>query len=235
MTEEHYVGANNFPTTLWGKCKKVLSERGISRTFKYGYELIYYMLKPRNRFIFNDKEYKCFYHWYNTTWRGEREIELAIFLDIINKEKGRILEFGNVLGHYTKANYDILDKYEIDSGVINEDVITFNPKEKYDLVVSVSTLEHVGWDEEPKNPEKIMDAIYNMKNFITPNGKIMFTVPLGFNSYLDRAVLENKLPLDKTYYYKKINGIWIEKEMSPDEKFEIHYDLLIGVINGNNN
>jgi hypothetical protein len=38
----------------------------------------------------------------------------------------------------------VLDKYEQAPGVINEDVVSFSPPQKYDLIVSVSTLEHVG-------------------------------------------------------------------------------------------
>jgi cyclopropane fatty-acyl-phospholipid synthase-like methyltransferase len=51
--------------------------------------------------------------------------------------------------------------------VINEDVVNFKSKKKYDLIVSISTLEHVGWDEKPM---KIPRAIENLKTLITPQG-----------------------------------------------------------------
>jgi hypothetical protein len=59
-----------------------------------------------------------------------------------------ILEIGNVLSHYFPVNHDIVDKYEKADGVINQDVVHFYSPKKYDLIVSVSTLEHVGWDED---------------------------------------------------------------------------------------
>ena len=43
--------------------------------------------------------------------------------------------------------HDVLDKYEKGNNVINDDVVSFSTEVKYDLIVSVSTLEHVGWDE----------------------------------------------------------------------------------------
>ena len=36
--------------------------------------------------------------------------------------------------------------------------------DKYDLIVTISTLEHVGWDEEPRDPSKVLRAIENLKS-----------------------------------------------------------------------
>ena len=43
--------------------------------------------------------------------------------------------------------------------MINQDVVDFKTNEKYDLIVSISTLEHVGWDEEPRDDKKISKAL----------------------------------------------------------------------------
>jgi len=51
-----------------------------------------------------------------------------------------------VLSHYFAVKHDIVDKYEIAPSVVNEDLVNFKPGKKYDLIVSISTLEHVGWD-----------------------------------------------------------------------------------------
>src|SRR6202034_3735504 len=107
--------------------------------------------------------YYYFYHRYNYTWKNERTIEIPIIWDIIRKNPNKeILEVGNVLSHYYQVHHTILDKYEKGDNVINEDVIDFNPKKKYDLIVSISTLEHVGWDEEPRQPLKILTAVTNL-------------------------------------------------------------------------
>ena len=61
-----------------------------------------------------------------------------------------IFEVGSVLSHYFPINHDVLDKYEKGHGVINQDVVDFKPHNKYDLIVSISTLEHVGFDDNTK-------------------------------------------------------------------------------------
>lgn len=92
---------------------------------------------------------------------------------------------GNVLSNYFSVNHDIVDKYEKSYGVINHDIVDFNPDKKYDLIVSILTLEHVGWDEIPKEPTKILSAIKNMIALLEPEGKIVVTLPLGYNPEMD--------------------------------------------------
>jgi len=97
---------------------------------------------------------------------NERAVEIPIIWHIVRENKGkRILEAGNVLSHYFRVDHDIVDKYERAEDVINEDVVNFQPSKKYDLIVSISTLGHVGWDENPKEPSKILKAIEHLKIF----------------------------------------------------------------------
>jgi hypothetical protein len=134
------------------------------------------------------------YHYFDTvkTWLGERAVELPIVMKIVRKyQDANILEIGNVLAHHVQFQHDVLDKYETVNGVINEDVVDFKPKKKYDLIVSVSTLEHVGWDERPRDDMKIPRAIGNLRTLITPrSGTIIVTLPLGYNSALDKLLKE---------------------------------------------
>lgn len=105
------------------------------------------------------------------TWHGERAVEIAIVLEMVKKYQGmNILEIGNVLSHHVKFEHDVLDKYEIAKGVINEDIVDFKSDKKYDLIVSVSTIEHVGWDEKPRDNMKILRAIENLKTIIVSRG-----------------------------------------------------------------
>ena len=70
--------------------------------------------------------------------------------------------------------------------MINEDIIDFDPGRRYALIVSVSTLEHVGWDEdEPRDPEKVLRAIERLRELLTPSGELLFTVPHGWQTDLD--------------------------------------------------
>lgn len=121
-------------------------------------EYYFYKISKSSRtFLFQGETYRYFYHKYNKTWKNERAVDIPIIWEIVKKsQKKRILEVGNVLSHYFPANHDIVDKYELAKGVINQDIVDFTACHKYDLIVSISTLEHVGYDEKRKEPGKIL-------------------------------------------------------------------------------
>jgi hypothetical protein len=150
----------------------------------------YYMMARRGCFIYNNKEFRYFIHWYNHTWSNSRKVEIPIFLDVYYQNLGKdILEVGNVLSHYIPITHDVLDKYEKEQGVINEDIIDFNPDLKYDIVISCSTLEHVGYDEEKKDPDGFLKAVNNIrKNVLRAGGVLYLSVPIGYNPGLDRIL-----------------------------------------------
>jgi len=153
--------------------------------------------RPARTFQYNGEEYTYLAHKSNTTWANERTIEIPIVKRLLERGAAqRILEVGRVLSHYGVVSHDVLDRYENAPGVILEDVISFRPAVKYDLIVSISTLEHVGYDEEPKNPTKFVDAIDNLvQNCLTANGQLVFTVPVGYNPTLDRFIDAGRLPI----------------------------------------
>jgi hypothetical protein len=173
----------------------------------------------------------------------ERAIEIPIIWDIVKKyPEQNILEVGNVLSHYFCINHDILDKYEKGEGVINQDVVNFQTSKRYKLIVSISTLEHVGWDESPREPKKILQAIQNLKQLLAPNGKIIVTLPLGSNADLDLLLQNKRLPFTKQYYLKRISrdNKWVEVNWKDicktkyNRPFPNANGLIIGVIEKNN-
>ncbi len=193
-------------------------------------------------FVFRGTTFTYFYHEYNTTWATERAVEIPIVMSIVNGYEGkRILEVGNVLSHYFPVKHDIVDKYEQAPGVINEDVVDYKPSEKYDLIVSISTLEHVGWDEEPKEPAKVLAAIENLKNCLAPTGKIVVTLPMGQNPHLDRLLNEKKLQFTRQYFLKRItaDNKWVQAEWEDVKNAEYNYPfpfangVIIGIIEKN--
>lgn len=216
--------------------------KGLTTSLEYHY---YKLFKSRNTFTFQRKPYKYFYNKYNTTWRNERAVEIPIICHMI-KACGRIniLEVGNVLSHYFSVNHDIVDKYEKAEGVITKDVTEVCPSKKYDLIISISTLEHVGWDENPSDhrilhePEKIIRAIENLKGLLTTNGKIVVSLPLGYNPDLDRLLKNGKILFDRRFCLKRISkdNKWIEaswKDVEDSEynsPFPAANGLIIGVI-----
>src|SRR3989338_10646276 len=83
-------------------------------------------------FLFNGKKYFLCYHPYNTTWANERAVEVPIIRDFLMKgTKKQILEIGNVTRHYFYHNHEVLDKFEIQEGIINKDIVSFKPDKKW--------------------------------------------------------------------------------------------------------
>lgn len=168
----------------------------------------YKMITEKGCFTHEGKQYKYFIHWYNHTWNNSRKIEIPVFLKIYYENQHRyMLEVGNVLSHYIPTTHDVLDKYEKAPGVINDDIITYKPflaELKYDVVLSISTLEHVGFDEEVKDPDGFVKAVENIKKYILKPGGILFlSVPIGYNPGLDKAIRENRVHFDSVTHYSQ--------------------------------
>ncbi|MDP2812794.1 MAG: hypothetical protein Q8O32_03825 [bacterium] len=200
----------------------------------------YFKYLNLNRFfIFQGKKYRYFYHLYNFSHRNERCVEIAIAQDIIGRYEGKnILELGNVLSYYLKHSGDILDKYENKKGIIQKDIIDFHPDKKYDLIISISTLEHIGRDDGSNDQDKIFLVIGKLKNILAPGAKLFFTLPIGYNQFLDKYIKEEKLDLSEKYFMKRISkdNRWqeVDKEEALQQSYGRPYNagnaIMIGII-----
>lgn len=172
-------------------------------------------------FELGTRRYAYFVHPHNATWRNERTVELPLILaELATQQRGRILEVGNVLAHYVEPRHDIVDKYERGPRVQNVDIIDFTPEKGYDLIVSISTLEHVGWDEEKyeqavrrTDPTKLKAVFEHLRSILRPGGRLVFTVPLGYNPMLDRLLETGELGLTGATYLLRVSadGRWEER------------------------
>ncbi len=184
-------------------------------------------------FIFNKRAYQYFIHPYNYTWKNERIIEIPIIKKVLEENKGQdILEVGNVMSHYIQINHDVLDKYEISKGVINQDVVNFKNKKNYDLIISVSTLEHVGWDEEKKDFKKVLKAVTNLKKCLKRGGQIIITHPLGYNRYMDDFLKNGELGLNKIFLMIRTSESNTWKQIPWKKSLEIRYHYPFAYANG---
>jgi hypothetical protein len=167
-------------------------------------------------FVFDGQSYPYLYHFCNKTWKNERGVEIPIFREILLRHQtARILEVGNVLSHYFPIHHDVVDKYEVASGVINQDVVEFAPTVRYDLIVSISTLEHVGWDEEPREPAKLLRAIEHLRNgCLAPGGQIVASLPIGYNEFFAGLLREGESPFTQQHFLKRISkrNYWVESD-----------------------
>lgn len=191
--------------------------------------LIMRLIHFNDRFVFGDKEYQYFIH--KRSWATERVVEIPIILSYINKNK-KILEVGNVLSQFVKVKWDVVDKFECGEGIINEDIIGFKPEEKYDLIVSVSTFEHIGFNEDVGggekpggecNVDKIRQGINNLKGCLKLGGIMVATVPLGYNNEMDVRLFDNRLGFDEVYFLKRVSKWNIWKEVRIDEVVNPQY------------
>jgi hypothetical protein len=186
----------------------------ISTIFGYYF---YRIFKSSRTFSFRKRKYAYFYHHYNVTWMSERAVEIPIVKSVVEKYKGkRILEIGNTLNHYFKLNHDIVDKHEEDKNVINQDVVAFQPEKKYDLIVSISTLEHIGWDEHlcyhTKEPQKTKRALDKLQRCLAPGGEMLITYPVGYNQDLDRLTDSREIKWTKLLCMRRVSrdNTWVQ-------------------------
>ncbi|WP_116708726.1 SAM-dependent methyltransferase [Actinomycetospora cinnamomea] len=165
------------------------------------------------RFPYDGDELPYEYSLYGQTWRNERTIEVAIARHFLAAgELGRMLEVGNVLGHYGIHGHQVLDRYEQNvRGVLNDDVITFRPDTQYDTIVSISTLEHVRCDEPEKDPKGSTKALDNLKRLLAPGGRMLVTIPIDWNPGLDADIASGRFALDRSTYYVRTSRFdWVE-------------------------
>ena len=163
-------------------------------------------VRPRT-FTLGETEYPYFVHGYNQTWRNERAVEIPIALGQLDQRSGgRVLEVGNVMAHYGRRGHEVVDKYESDPSVRNEDILEMEAAHPYDLILAISTLEHVGFDEDERDAAKPRRAVDRMAGMLAPGGTLLVTVPLGYNESLDADLLEGTIAFDELRFLKRISA-----------------------------
>ncbi len=162
------------------------------------------MLFLFKQFRFQNKLFSYFCHRYNATWKNERAVEIPIALSFLAAYRGKdILEFGNVLSHYINTDHVVVDKYEKAPGVFNLDVVSLNLQQKFDLIIGVSTLEHVGWDEALREPLKVLKAIRVLQQHLKPTGKLILTFPVGYNPYIRLYLKAGLIPKKNAFFMRR--------------------------------
>ena len=176
---------------------------------------------PRGgEFTLGGESYRLLLRRNGLTWVTERAVEVPVAARVLERHTGaRVLEVGNVLSQYMPVAHEVVDKYERGSGVRNVDVLDLPLEPAYDLIVSVSTLEHVGRDERPREPERGARALEHLRGMLRPGGELFATVPAGYNPDLDAALWNGPHGLRAMR-----RGPW--REVEPAEALECPYDFL---------
>jgi hypothetical protein len=205
-------------------------------TYWVPYVVCLLSLMPLESFAFQGRRYRYFCHPTNMTWRSERCVEVAVAYPAVRRfSEADVLEVGNVLGLYFPTKHEVVDKYESAPGVYNVDVLDFRPSKKYGLIVSISTLEHVGWDEKPREPKKALDAIKHLTSLLKPDGMILVTLPMGWNYELDNFLRSGAIRFSHLYCLKRISSSkWKESDWNEirNAKFGSPFPFANGLVVG---
>jgi hypothetical protein len=182
-------------------------------------------------FRYDGRDVPYFWHRYNHTWLTERAVELALATEVLDSRL-RTVEVGNVLSHYVPVTHDVVDKYERAPGVRNEDVVDLVLDEPAELIVSISTLEHVGLDEPDVDPDKARRGIERLIAQLAPGGRLWVTIPVGYNLALDRQLREGQLPFTRLTALKRVSARNDWQQVAVDEVWDSGYDRLLYTAHG---
>ncbi|GAA1960865.1 hypothetical protein GCM10009798_20770 [Nocardioides panacihumi] len=174
-----------------------------------------------------------FHHRYNYTWLNERAVETALALEVLGDHAGQdVLEIGNVLGHYVPVDHLVVDKYEVAPGVLNADAADLEIDGRFDLILCISTLEHVGLDEEVKDPLKASRAVTRLQSLLKPGGMLWITHPVGYNLDLDRQIRVGEVSFTRLRALRRddFRNRW--HEVPVDDVWSAQYDRLLYTAHG---
>ena len=177
-------------------------------------------------FAFDGVELPYLRHAYNYTWLNERAVEVPLAAAALAGAGPRVLEVGNVLGHYLPVAHTVVDKYERSPGVHNVDVVDVDLG-PFDLILAVSTLEHVGFDEEVQDPEKPARAIAHLASLLAPGGRLWCTFPVGYNPALDERLQADGLGFDRLAALRRTGRDNRWEQVPVDDVWGVAYDWLL--------
>jgi hypothetical protein len=89
----------------------------------------------------------------------------------------------------------------------------------------------VGWDEKPREPDKILRAIRNLENLLSIKGELVVTLPLGQNPHLDSLLKRGILRFKHQYFMKRVAKSNRWEETKREEVNNIEYDWTIPAAN----
>jgi SAM-dependent methyltransferase len=182
----------------------------------------------QGHFAFGGDRYPYLFHRHKWTWLTERAVEVPIARAAVDRYAGRrVLEVGNVLSHYGTHDHLVVDKYERAPGVLNRDVLELDDLGPFDLILAVSTIEHVGRDEEPRDPAKAIETLRRLPRLLAPGGTLLLTVPVGYHKGLDAALASGEFSFSRTGALRRseLGPRW--HEAAPEDVWGTPYDFLL--------
>ena len=185
-------------------------------------------VRGSSRFQLSGAEVSYVDSWHNWTWLNERAVEVSIAQSALAAvEPSRAIEIGAVLPHYGNNDHRVIDKYEVGDGIEQLDIFDLPAKPFYELVLCISTLEHVGWDEPDRDAELALAACEHLKKLVAPGGELLITVPVGYHPRLDAAIRSGELAFDEVRAMRCEYPSMTWNEVAPSSVADATYDELI--------
>ena len=126
---------------------------------------------------------------------SERAIEIPLAIDFLSHYalEGSITELGCVLPYYIlkRASHAVYDLTDDHPQCIKRDIRTLGDDELKGVIVSISTLEHLGLPEYGIEEGHADEGVSLLKQVIANAHKYFITVPIGYNKVLDDFILSN--------------------------------------------
>lgn len=160
-------------------------------------------------FTCDGREYRYHIDGGNRPYDNERAVELAVAHAVLTEhgDAASMIEVGNVLPHYFPVEHAVLDKFEEHRAVTwNADVLEFDPPIAPELIVSISTLEHVGHSEAPRDPTGFRRAVAALIGWLKPGGRLFVTVPLGYNPAVLELLEDPEQPFDSLAVMRRVSA-----------------------------
>lgn len=118
---------------------------------------------------------------YNSTSICERAVEVPVGIFLLEQAQSAgksALEIGAVLPHYRPGwpedGHTVIDLHEVYPGVTNADVLTWEPPHLFDLIISISTLDHL------HDYDEFREALIRISFWLKPDrGLLYVTLPFG--------------------------------------------------------
>jgi SAM-dependent methyltransferase len=171
--------------------------------------------------------YPYLYHRHKLTWLTERAVEVPVMRALVQAAPSSgVLEVGNVLSHYGPVSHTVLDRYERAPGVLNRDVLELEQLGPFQLIVAISTLEHVGLDERARDPGKAVRAVRALRAALAPGGTLALTVPAGYNPSFEAALRGGEVELSRVMALRRLPGSSRWHEVDPADAWGAPYDFL---------
>jgi len=180
--------------------------------------------RPPRTFRYRGRELSEFHHPSGRTWLTERAVEVAVARDFLASlpADAEVLEVGNVLARYGHHGHLVVDRYERAPGVVNVDAEDHTPDRAPDAIVTISTLEHIGWDEPVRDPAKAGRTLRHLRGLLAPGGRMLVTVPLGYHPGLDVLALGDNDAIHAEVIRRRRGGGWesVPPAEAPTPRYE---------------